>query len=282
MIAPWVTAARILEQKAESGIDFFYNFVLGKAYQPSEFLINREAIMNANFPGLADKKQVMIGCDSGKTKHYVMGNKDGVFNYGRTDEWGDIERMIQHYDATCVIDALPDFTVPEHLARKYPGKVYVNYYVHDTKNFDIVRKKEGVEFGVIQSDRTKLFDQLAQDISVKKLKFFQEPKHLNELIYHLENMYRLVEPDTKGIDKAKWETKENKPDHWAHALAYFKIAQMISTSAENSGVINSPQPVKKQRAFGVHDGKVKVEHALGMKLDTLIEQSIRKTGKRRV
>lgn len=262
LLVPYVSAERILSQKEESSIDFFYNFVLGKAYQPSEFLINREAILKANVPSLADKTNVMIGCDSGKTKHYVIGNKSGIFNYGKTEDWAEIEHYIKHYRATCVIDALPDFTVPEALARKYPSQVYVNYYVHDSKNFDVVRKKEGQEFGVIQSDRTKLFDLVASEISQRRIKFYQAPSQLEELIYHMENMYRVVEPDTRGVEKAKWDTKENKPDHWAHAVAYYQVARMLHLGANEAGGVR-PQPTPVKSGFKVRDGKVPVADILG-------------------
>jgi len=283
LMAPWVSADRILEQKSESSIDFFYNFVLGKAYQPSEFLINRDAIMRANHPALADKSEVIIGCDSGKTKHYVVGNEAGVFNYGKTEDWDDIERMLTMYNATCVIDALPDFTVPERLAKKYRGKVFVHYYVHDTKNFEISKRKEGIEWGVIQSDRTKLFDQLAADIANKAIKFYQQPADLTELIYHFENMYRLVETDNRGIDKARWDTKENKPDHWAHAMAYYKVGQMIHTGARMSGGVRTSVMDTRKPVPGVFNDRVKVSEALGMDLGALVEKSLRiNKGKRKV
>lgn len=281
LMIPWVSAKKIIQQKESMNIEVFHNFVLGLPYQASEFLINRESILRANIPALAEKRDVMIGCDSGKEKHWVMGNPSGVFAYGKATDWADIERLITMYDATCVIDALPDFTVPEALARKYPGKVYVHYYSPDNSaSMDVSRRKEGVDFGVLQSDRTKLFDVLAADVTSGKMRFFQQPKDLDDLIYHVEQIYRVVEPDTRGIKKAKWLTKDNKPDHWAHALAYFRVAQSFSLGPDSAGGV---RPSQGSRFSGVLvDNKTNsatVRDALGMSYETLVERSLSKSRK---
>jgi len=282
LMIPWVSAELILDQEKEMDIQSFHNMVLGLPYQASEYLINREAILRACLPGLADRTDVVIGCDSGKEKHWVMGNQEGVISYGKTNEWEDIERLINLYDATCVIDALPDFTIPERLAKKYPGRVFVHYYVHDSKNMAVSLRNEGSQFGRIDSDRTKLFDDLAGRITSGEIRFFQEPKALEDLIYHASNMYRVVEPDTKGILRARWEKKENKPDHWLHALAYYRVGvgQMLK-STDAGGVRNTPEK-KGRPSFRVReDGTVPVAEALHMPLDRLVERSLAKNKLRR-
>lgn len=281
LMIPWVSAKKILKQQLDMDISSFHNMVLGLPYQASEYMINREAILNTTNPDLADKREVMMGCDSGKVKHYVLGNSEGVFNYGKTENWDDVERLIQMYNATCVIDALPDFTVPEKLARKYPGKVFVNYYVHDSKSIDVINRKEGTEFGVINSDRTKLLDLVAAEIASRSLRFFQEPKSLDELIWHCEQAYRVVEPDTRGILRARWETKVNRPDHFLHALAYYRIARSMAIGSGTGGVTPSA-PMKGKPGFYVKDDKVKVKDALGMPFDDLIEKSLRKNRKHKI
>lgn len=284
MMVPWVSATHILRQRNDMTVDTFYNMVLGKAYQASEFLINREAILDARQLGEPIKDQYFLGVDSGKTKHWVLGNFQGVITYGTAAEWGDIERLITTYKAITVIDALPDFTVPEQLARDYMGQVYVHYYVHDRKSLKVTEKKEGEEFGVLQSDRTKLFDMLAIEITSKKLGFFQTPDALDGIIGHFENMYRVVEFDTKQIARARWETKgegEGKaPDHWAHACAYYRVAMNMGLKLQEAGGIRSTKPSSKvKKSFVVTDDQAKVEDVVGMSMDTLIERSLKRQGR---
>lgn len=284
LMVPWVTAEKVVSQRDAMSIEVFHNFVLGLPYQASEFMINRESILRASNPGVANKVDVVIGCDSGKEKHWVIGNPEGIFSYGKTTDWEDIERLITMYNATAVIDALPDFTIPERLARKYPGKVFVHYYTHDSKSLDTINRKEGTESGVIQSDRTKLFDMLAAEITNGSIRFFQNAKALEELIYHFEQIYRIVEVDTRGIMRARWEHKENKPDHWAHATAYYRVGlSLMMKVGEVGGVTPMAAGPKKKPAYHVRpDGTVPVKEALGMDLDTLVERSLSKNKRKRV
>jgi len=269
-------------------IDVFHNFVLGLPYQASEFMLDAEAIRRATRPGLADKTDVIIGCDSGKTKHYVIGNRYGIFNYGTTEDWGDVERLINLFNATCVIDALPDFTIPEQLARKYPGRVFVHYYTHDSKRMDMSQRNEGTDFGRIDSDRTKLFDVVAGEVANQTIRFYQQFNDLKGidgkgLIYHLGNMYRIVETDPRGIQRARWMTKENKPDHWAHAVAYWRVGVSQALMSGEVGGVRPAGVTVVPTSYAVRpDGTVPVREALGQDLDTLIERSLAKHKKRRV
>lgn len=284
LMIPWVSAELILAQEKEMDIQSFYNMVLGLPYQASEYIINGDAILRACEPGLADKSNVIIGCDSGKIKHWVMGNPDGIFAYGKATDWAEIEQLITMYNATCVIDALPDFTVPEQLARKYPGQVFVHYYVHDSKSLNVTERKEGEQFGVLQSDRTKLFDMMAARITGKRLRFYQTKDALEEIIYHFEQMYRIVEEDTRGIKRARWETKTGKPDHFAHAAAYYVVGLSMGLFNGEAGGVKAPAPSKGKTTFGVDPEtlKVPVTQALGMPLDTLIEKSLARNKRHKV
>lgn len=289
MIVPWVTAKKILQQEKDMSIEVFHNFVLGLPYQASEFMLDADAIRRACRPGLADKTDVIIGCDSGKTKHYVIGNRYGVFNYGSTESWDDIEMLINRFNATAVIDALPDFTVPEQLARKYPGRVFVHYYTHDSKSIETINRKEGNDFGVLQSDRTKLFDMVAGEVANQTIRFYQQFKELvgqdnKGLVYHLGNVYRIVETDPKGIQRARWMKKENKPDHWAHALAYWRVGvSQIMTSTEVGGVRPSGPGKVKATSYAVRpDGSVPVNEAMHQSMDALVERSLARNKKKRI
>lgn len=287
LMVPWVSAKKIVQQQNTMSIDVFHNFVLGKPYQASEFVINGEAVLRACNPGLADRRDVIIGCDSGKVKHWVMGNPAGIFSYGTATEWSEIEQLITMHKATCIIDALPDFTIPEKLARKYPGQVYVHYYLHDSKSIKVTERKEGEQFGVLQSDRTKLFDDMAARISSKRLRFFQNKDTLQAkggLIYHFENMYRIIETDTRGIKRARWETKTGKPDHFAHAAAYYVVGLNMALLSGESGAVRPSSPTKTDTSYAVDPitKSAPITHVLGMPLETLIEKSVAKHKKRRI
>lgn len=254
MIVPYVSASKILQQEKDMSVDVFHNFVLGQAYQESEFMLDAESLRKTCVNEQPQKDEVFIGCDSGKTKHFVIGNKYGVFAYGKTNDWATIENLIVKYNATTVIDALPDFTIPEALARKYAGQVYVHYYKHDTTQLDPIVQKERKDFGVVQSDRTKIFDLTAQEIVNKKIKFYMSYDKLRGdgqgLVYHASNVYRVVETDRKGIERGRWHKKDGKPDHWAHALIYWRVATELGAEG---GIIQPLMPSKTPKTFGVRE-----------------------------
>lgn len=272
LIAPWVSAERILEQYEENSIEFFYNFVLGKAYTPTDLLVDRQAILRACSPGVIAKKTVAIGVDNGIVKHWVACTPDGVFAYGKTEDWGDIERLLLMYNATMVIDANPYPITPKQLVEKYPGRVFINYYQQDTKNLGIVRWGENKEFGVVKDDRTKIFDLVAQEISEAKLLFKQSPTKLEEYIYHWSNMYRTVQENDKGFARGVWLTQTGRPDHFAHATIYMRIA--LSRLLNDGGSLDYIAPLDKTKVTADYvnsDGTISTDLGIAKALDDLAD-----------
>lgn len=215
LMAPWMSAKEILLTQQTTTVEYFHNFVLGKAYTPTDLIVNREKILRATKPANYPKTRVAIGVDNGQTKHWVAATPDGVFDYGKTEDWLDIEKLLLMYNATMVIDALPDFTIPRQLVDKYKGRVFVNYYVPDTKNLGVVRWGKNEDFGVVKTDRTKAFDRVASMIGHGQLLFRQSPVEMDPYISHWENVFRTKEIDEKtGIEKGSWQHHENRPDHW--------------------------------------------------------------------
>ena len=51
-------------------------------------------------------------------------------------------------------------------------------------------------------------------------------------------MYRAIEETAKGMQKASWFTQEGKPDHFAHATCYQRIALLKTLSY--GGVVLPP------------------------------------------
>jgi hypothetical protein len=292
MMVPWVSASHIVKQRNDMDTQTFYNMVLGKPYQPSEFLVDRAAILRARRFDKPTTEQMFLGVDVGKKKHWVLGNWQGVVSYGAYEDWEDIEKLFLLHNAITVIDALPDFTIPAQLAEKYPGQVFANYYSHDTKAMAATVEKEHDDAGILMTDKTKIFDIVASEIADQHIGFFLDEATLDGrsrgYISHWEHMFRVVELDTKGIARSRWETKgqgETKaPDHWAHATVYYRIAVGLKLQAHEAGGVGarSKDKVKGKRSFTSSDNEPTVKAVLGMSMDTLIERSLRRNKKKRL
>jgi hypothetical protein len=254
LIAPWVKAKYIIE-KSNDNIEFFYNFVLGLAYTEAEMVVDRQSIIRACRPGKERAVNVCIGVDNGVTKHYVIGTPAGIMGYGKTESWDDIENLFLRHNAIMVIDANPYPNMPKKLMKKYQGRVFINYYSLDSKTADFVEWKTGKDFGVIRDDRTRIIDLVASEINSQTINYIMTPTQLEEYIMHWSNMYRGVETNSAGIAKGVWLTKEGKPDHYAHATVYYRLA-LERAVAPSGGVSRARSPVKQQTGVIVKDNKI--------------------------
>lgn len=222
MMAPWVPAERIIEQKNESSADFFYNFVLGKAYTPSDLIVNRETILRACAPSLIPKVGVALGVDqNAEGQIWVAMTSQGVFAHGKTKSWEELERLKLMWNAVTVLDPAPYPTMPKILAAKYHD-VYMCYFPNkEFKGLDIVEWKGN---SVVQADRTRLLDLVANEITEARLLFREHPHALEDYIADWQNLYRTTVEENDGRTKSKWLKKDNKESDYSLATAYARIA----------------------------------------------------------
>lgn len=224
LMMPFVSANKVLEQYEESSPDFFYNFVLGKAYTPSDLIVNRDTILRACSPSSIDKREVAMGCDNGVVKTWVLGTIDGIFAHGQTESWDEIEKLKLMYNATLVIDPNPYPTTPKQLVDKYRGSVFICYFRQDTKNLGIVQWGKGVNASVVYADRTKILDLVAQEKVDGKMLYRESPYALEDIIGHWNNLYRTTIEEEDGRQKSTWLKKEGKQSDFPFAEVYYRIA----------------------------------------------------------
>lgn len=218
MMAPWVTAKRIMEQKEESSIDFFYNFVLGKAYTPSDMIVDRAAILRATAPSTIQKTQVAIGVDQDAGgQYYVAMTPQGIFDHKYVSSWEEIEHVKLMYNAVVVCDPNPYPTMPKIMAEKYSD--WYMCYFKDVKGLNTIEWKGSV----VYADRTRVIDIVANEIVNAKLLFRERPHQLEDLINHWTNLYRTTEEKEDGRIKSIWMKKEGKQSDYPFAMTYARI-----------------------------------------------------------
>lgn len=219
MMAPWVTAERIMEQYEESSIDFFYNFVLGKAYTPTDLIVDRLAILRATAPSNIPRTNVVIGVDQDAGgQYFVAMTPDGVFDHGYVDSWERIEHMKLMWNAVVVCDPKPYGVVPKQMAHKYK-----DWYLCEFKEMKSVNT---IEFKgqVVYADRTRVIDIVANEIINGHLLFRQRPSELEAtMIKHWANLYRTTEEKEDGRIKSTWIKKEDRQSDYPFALTYARI-----------------------------------------------------------
>lgn len=283
LMVPWIPATKIIadwnEGKGDQSI--FHNFTLGQAYQSGEAGVTRADLLNCIVLDQNPETDVAIGVDVGTTKHVVIGNRYGVFKVLETDSWDEIEQLRNYYSAYMVIDAMPDHVKPKKLAKKYPGKVFVCYYDSQKKNIQTVEWGTGDDRFVVRVDRTKIFDETVADIHSQDLEYYGlNSIQLDDYIKHWGNMYRTVIVDAQDRQQVAWKTKgedtgTKKPDHYAHATVYFKVA--LSKTLSSGGIVKPDRPKKdKEHPTVSPDNTVP-----GLKLSDVLERARKQNQKRR-
>lgn len=248
LMAPWIPLKKIIDDSLGDQ-SIFYNFTLGRAYTSKDIQITREAITKCLYPTTNPMTDVAIGVDNGIVKHYVIGNKYGIFRIGSTEDWQLIEQLRNQYNAYMVIDSNPYPTPVQKLCEKYPGKVFAHWYDEDSKDNVMIHYGEGDKRWTVHSDRTKLIDSIVADINAQDILFNFSLTELenNDFINHCLNEYRVVEESAKGIRRGVWKVIEGKPDHFLHALCYLKVAMQKTLSV--GGVAHTPPPKSADSAF---------------------------------
>lgn len=257
LMAPWVSAKRIIEQQDESSSEFFYNFVLGKPYQAADLLIDRDSILKANHQREPVLRHVVMGSDIGRPHWYWLATPDGFFKCGQAKDWEELEYLFNFYQCEAwVMDSMPEFTKVAEMMRKYPGKAFACQFNKDRAAIGIIRWQEGDKRGFVYVDRTKVIDRIVTEINNQDIQFLQKPQDLELFIQHASNMYRTVETDTKGTLKIDWQTKESRPDHLLFALVYCRIALEQVFGGLNAGVVETSSRIAGKLAPTVVDGKI--------------------------
>jgi hypothetical protein len=223
LMAPWITAEEIIKSYENKGIEYFTNFVLGLPYIGEGNQVTPDIIYRNCTSDINNQERVVIGCDSGLKKHYVLGNKSGIFYAGIARDWSEIDSLLKKYPRSiAVIDALPDLTEPRRLREKYPGRVFLCHYARDRKTYQIIRWGKGEEAGNVVVDRNRGLQIVIDDFANRTIPLQGTQDDWAEFTSHWDTLYKIFEPDTMGIPQFRWESS-NGLDHWCHASLYWRV-----------------------------------------------------------
>jgi len=223
LMAPWITADEIIKYYETKSAEYFANFVLGLPYVGEGNQVTPDIIFRNCTNETNNQERIVIGCDSGLKKHYVLGNRDGIFHAGIATDWGEIEGLLAKYERSiAVIDALPDLTEPRRLREKYPGRVFLCHYARDRKTFQIIRWGKNEEAGNVVVDRNRGLQMVIDDFANKKIPLQGTQDDWVEFQSHWATLYKITELDTLGVPQFSWESSSGL-DHWCHASLYWRV-----------------------------------------------------------
>lgn len=223
LMCPWVPASQVIDLFNNKSKEYFWNFVLGLPYVGEGNKLTPDMVYRNLTTAINNQQDVVIGVDSGNIKHFVVGNKDGLFYYGKTENWKDIESLMARFpNSVAVIDALPDLTAPRELRERYPGRVFLCHYARDRKTEQLVRWGKNEEYGNVVVDRNRMIQFIVDEFARNRIPLQGTRDDWSEYYSHWNTMYRLEDKDEFLQTPIFQWLSSNGMDHWAHATVYWR------------------------------------------------------------
>ena len=222
LMAPWTSAAKILELEQSKPADYFANFVLGEPYAITDLPDFRRLFLDCYTTRNLREEPYALGVDIGATKHYVLGSAKGIFQVGKFTDREDLEWLIERYNPTVVMDAGPERTWAEEFRKKYP-KLSICFYRRDSSSADIAQWGEDDKRGTVTADRNRLIDHVIDQFLQAHLMVNLPTVQFDEYIRHWMTLERQRTMDTLGVDRYVWESPSGL-DHYVHATSYYVLA----------------------------------------------------------
>ncbi len=201
--------------------------------------------------------RVIIGMDTGHDIYYTLMNKQGVFYHGYCQSPQEVNRA--GYDPYDEIDALMrenrrwilvadqggDLIGIRKMQAKYPGRVFLVWFVKETKSRELIRWGEDKEFGKVLVDRNRTIQLAVDQINEQRISFNGSSEDWMPFFQHCMNIYRIKEITGDENDPQygwKWVWKRKGPDHWFMSMIYALVG-MDKYSESMATVVGKGDPL---------------------------------------
>lgn len=232
LMAPWISAKKIINDYHNQRPKHFTNFTLGLPYlekhqqfRKEEF---QEAYMDLTEFKSFEKNKIIMGIDQGNNFHTITGfgnTKKGVVTKVKMfRETKDLEKALEVYRPDLIVmDRFPDQHYAKKLQDKFGGTgkfwlVNQRTWMNPSKfhEFMELRKPEGI----VSLERTEALDRMYDKIRNGGLRFLSSMSELEDFYDHLKN---LVPDLQEKFGKRKKVYKKIGQEDFAHALDYFSV-----------------------------------------------------------
>lgn len=204
--------------------------------------------------------RVIMGIDTGHDIYYTLMNKQGVFYHGycqspqevndpNYDPYDEIDNlMAKNPTWILVADQGGDLIGIRKLQAKYKGRVFLVWFVKETKNKQIIRWGENEEYGKVLVDRNRAIQLAVDQINEQRILFNGSKEDWQPFFEHCLNIYRVKEITGEENDPQygwRWVWKRKGPDHWFMSMIYAlvgmdkygeELAQIVKKDDFMSGV----------------------------------------------
>lgn len=242
LMAPWVTANKILELKRTKTEEYFANFVLGDVYIGKNNVLTAQAFEQNLTPDLnAQDSRPIIGVDTGVGINVVVTNKYGTFFYDKTDGYEQVENMLTVWPtAICVIDQGGDIIGPRKLREKFPNRVFLCFFKSSGKNDTLITWND--DEGTVIVDRDRLIQLVVDEFVERRMPVYGTALDWKEYKDEWLGMYRTMEEDKLGVAKYHWNKPSSGRCDYPFASVYARVGLdrfMETASTFHEPTVNS-------------------------------------------
>ena len=237
-IAPWVTAKDIIQYNKDKSDEYFYNKVLGLPFVGGGNKLTKAHLMQ-NLTGdliitPEDNERVIIGVDTGKKLHYVVGSGQGIFYYDESKDYTEIKNLLERFKRSiAIIDQGGDLIGSRALREEYPGRVFLCTFGTDRKTKELVRWGKNDEDGAVVADRNRSIQLVVDEFTDNRIAIQGQENDWYDYWLHWNNLTRIKEIDEKTGEIKRKIWVRNGDDHWALATTYWRIGMSRFASSES-------------------------------------------------
>lgn len=257
-INPMFSAKKIAEYKRDKTPEYFHTFVSALPYVNPNDQLTKKALQNCLSPYTNPQSaRMIIGLDTGHDLHYTLINKDGVFFHGycpsiaenptpNYDPYDEIDRLMrENSNAILVADQGGDLIGIRKLEAKYKGRVFLCWFVKETKNKELIRWGEDEEYGKVLVDRNRVMQLTVDQINDRRMVFNGSVEEWEPFFKQCLNIYRQKEivDDNEPTYGWRWVWKRKGPDHFFLSLVYAMVG--LDRFAQDLATIIRPTDIMK-------------------------------------
>lgn len=239
----------------EGKIATFTRLVLGLAYVSAKDRLTKEQVLKLrssefpkNFWELTSP--LYMGVDQGKDLHVVFKRRwhDLLLTYPVIEvEFEDLDKYIKRGVMRCVIDALPETRKAKELSKRFPGKVYLNYYT-DQKTAYNWKEDFTIDEYIVLENRTDSMD-ASHELLLNAEVMLPFTNESEQYAIHCYNTAK-KEEENKETGKRRNVWVKLGPDHFRHADNYANIAMSREDEDANISVSSGGTNIEEDIPIG--------------------------------
>lgn len=256
LIAPWVTAEKVMGYYADKSEEYFYNKVLGLPFVGGGNKLTKQALLNNLTSDVItpdSKDRAVMGVDTGLRLDYVMGSEKGLFYQGDAKDYDELDAHMKRWPRMiAVVDAGGDLIGSRKFKERWPGRVFLCVTGGDKKNTDEPVWNDDER--MVVADRNKIIQLVVDEFTDGKIPLQGDENDWYDYWMDWNNLHRIkvIDPITSEFKGNKWV--RNGRDHRALATVYWRVG-MTRFSGVGS-IYNPTVKIEAQKGYEIEPDNI--------------------------